>query len=405
MKAFFLLLTGLFSWATWDGVQPRQHLTKAVFYKTIGGKGIETNKALFKTKDGNYVLAGRSDSYSIGDMNMNVIKVDGNGNVVWDKNFGADETEEAHGGIETSDQHLMVVGYSDSYGGGVGMKDFWVIRLDQNGLMKWQKTYGSRTSIDEANDIVETADGGFLVVGSTLSLDNAKSDVLLVKIDKEGNELWRKTYGKEKNDVGNAIIKTKDGYVLVGNTESLGYGRWEVWVVALDENGEERWNKTYGGPDNEMGNTIRETADGNLVVAGYTYSFAEGSHDAWIFEITAEGEKVWSRNLGGMSTDEFFDLAITEDNYIVAAGYTDIYVPDEYYQNTSPLGHNIFIAQLDRNGKVRWQNKIGGEQMQVAQGVVATHKKDGFLVSGYTNENLDTKGMDMFVVKVGNDGN
>lgn len=404
MKTFFLILTSIVSWATWEGAGLHQHQTKALFYKTIGGKGIETNQGLFKTSDGSYILTGRTDSYSIGDMNMNVIKVDEQGNVVWDKNFGSDESEEAYSGIETSDGMLMVVGYSDSYGGGVGLKDFWVIRLDQSGLLKWQNTYGTRTSIDEARDIIETEDGHFLVVGTTLSLESAKSDILLVKIDKEGREVWRKTYGKEKNDMGNSIIRTNEGFLIVGQTESMGYGRWEAWAVALDKEGEQLWERAYGGPDNEMGNAGALAADGNIIITGYTYSFAEGSHDAWIFEIDAKGRKIWDKSLGGMSTDEFFDVIVTEDNHVVAAGYTDIYVPDEFYQNTSPLGHNVFVAKLDRKGNVRWQKNIGGNHMQVAHGLEESHQKNGYLLSGYTNEALDTRGMDMFVLKVDKNG-
>ncbi|MGF1532082.1 MAG: PQQ-binding-like beta-propeller repeat protein [Bernardetiaceae bacterium] len=402
MKAlllFGILLIG--SSAMWYQVGP----TKVEFYQAIGGKGIETNKGIFKTSDQNYVLYGRTDSYGVGDMNMNVIKVNAQGKVVWDKNFGAEESEEAHCGIETSDQHLMIVGYSDSYGGGVGLKDFWVIRLDDKGLLKWQQTYGSRTSIDEANAIAETQEGDFVVVGTTLDLESGLSDMLIIKIDKEGKEIWRKTYGKEKNDMANDVIRTADdGYLVVGQTESLGYGRWEVWVVALDKDGNKVWDKTYGGPDNEMGNAVAVTPDGHFVVAGYSYSFAEGSHDGWLFEINAEGKQLWSKNIGGLSTDEFFDVAITSDNHVVVAGYTDVYVPNEYHENTSPLGHNILVAKLNRKGALLWQHSFGGEQMQIAHGIVEAHDKSGYFLSGYTNENLDTRGMDMFVAKVSTAG-
>ncbi|MEM6298512.1 MAG: PQQ-binding-like beta-propeller repeat protein [Bacteroidota bacterium] len=375
-----------------------------VYYKLIGGKGIETNNSLFKTSDGNYVLAGRTDSYSIGDMNMNVVKVNEEGNVVWDKNFGAEESEEASSGIEASDKHLMIVGHSDSYGGGVGMKDFMVLRLDEKGLLKWQKTYGTNTSIDEASDIVETEDGNFLVVGTSLSLETAASDVMAVMIDKNGNEIWRKTYGFEKNDGAKAVIRTKNGFTIVGQTESLTYGRWEVWVISIDKEGEQVWQRSYGGPDNEMANTIVEMPDGNFVVAGFSYSFSEGSSDAWAFEITADGKKIWDKNLGGMSTDEFFDAAVAADGNVVLAGYTDVYVPNEYFENTSTLGHNIFLAKLNRKGELYWKNTLGGEQMQVAHGIVESHQKDGFVLSGYTNEDIDNKGMDMFVIKVGKNG-
>ncbi len=375
-----------------------------LYYKLIGGKGIETNTSLFKTSDGNYVLAGRTDSYSIGDMNMNVVKVNESGSVVWDKNFGAEESEEASSGIETSDKQLMIVGHSDSYGGGIGMKDFMVLRLDSKGLLKWQKTYGTSTSIDEASDIVETEDGNFLVVGTSLSLETAASDVMAIMIDKNGNEIWRKTYGFEKNDGAKSVIRTETGFMIAGQTESLRYGRWEAWVLAIDKEGKELWQRSYGGPDNEMANTIVEMPDGNLIVAGFSYSFSKGSSDAWAFEITPEGRKIWDTNLGGMSTDEFYDAAVTADGNIVLAGYMDIFVPNEYFENTSSLGHNIFLAKLNRKGELYWKNTIGGEQMQVAHGIVESHDKDGFLLSGYTNEDIDNKGMDMFIVKVGKNG-
>ncbi|MCC5946116.1 MAG: hypothetical protein JJT94_14395 [Bernardetiaceae bacterium] len=383
-------------------LQPYASLQAQVYAK-LGGQGFDAANTIIQSKDGNFILAGRSNSYGTGDMNMNVIKVDKTGKTVWDKNYGGDESEEAYAVAEVADGGYIIVGYSDSYGAGPDMKDIWVVKISDSGLREWDKVLGSRESIDEGQGIVADDEGNFLVVGTTLPISGGNSDILAIKIDGKGNVLWEKKYGSKASEAAHGVCKTQNGFAIIGHSESDGRGKWDMFVVSIDNEGNKIWEKSYGGADNEMGNAIKEDAEGNLILAGYTYTFAEGSHDAWVVKVNKEGKQLWTRNYGGLSTDEAFGIAIEDKGNIVMVGYKDIYEPDEYGNNVSKKSNQVLLVKIAPNGTKIWEKDFGGDRMQVGRGVVIG--ADGsYYIGGYTDENFDNKNMDMLFMKVSPDG-
>lgn len=407
LKYFILLFLLVFatSFTSKTRTEPitANNKTKLAFYKMIGGNGFDAANFLIKTLDGNYILGGRSNSYSNGNMNMNVVKVSPSGSVIWNRNYGDKESEEAYDGIACQDGGYIFVGYSDSFGAGSDIKDMWVVKTGADGTKTWAKTYGTKESIDEAHSIVASDDGGYLILGSTLSLSNGKQSILLIKIDASGNKTWQKNFGGAKSSEANQLIKTDEGYAIIGSTESKGQGKWDIWLIKVDKQGNKTWDKTYGGGDNERGNSIKVMSDGSFVLVGYTYTYAEGSLDAWIIKADKTGKKLWDKAIGGLSTDEAFGIALSDKNEIIVAGYTDIYEPDEYFNNISPLENNILLVKFDAEGKEIWQRSIGGNKSQNAKGIIAT-ADGGFLLGGYTNESDEDKSTDMLFLKVNNKG-
>ena len=401
----FFLFISVTSFTSNGSTSPIRTSKKAqlAFYKMIGGNGFDAANFLIETRDGNYILGGRSNSYSNGNMNMNVVKVSPSGNVIWNRNYGEQESEEAYDGIACEDGGYIFVGYSDSFGAGSDMKDMWVVKTDAEGTKTWAKTYGTKTSIDEAHSIVASEDGGYLILGSTLSLANGKKSISLLKIDASGNKIWQKDFGGEKSTEANQLIKTDTGYAIIGSTEAKGHGKWDIWLIAIDKEGNKTWDKTYGGADNEMANSIKIMPDGSFILVGYTYTFAEGSLDAWIIKTDKTGKKLWDKAIGGLSTDEAFGIAFNDKNEIIVAGYTDIYEPDEYFNNISPLENNILLVKFDAEGEEVWQRSIGGNKSQSAKGIIAT-ADGGFLLGGYTNESDEEKSTDMLFLKVNDKG-
>jgi hypothetical protein len=377
-------------------------ISKKILRKTIGGKGYDAANAIIPTRDGNFILMGRSDSYGAGDMNMNVVKVDKLGNTLWDKNYGADENEEAFAGVETTDKGFIFVGYSDSYGAGPDMKDVWVVKTDAAGQKVWDKTFGTRESIDEARAIIKT-DGGYLIAANTLPIHTGKSDILLIKISESGEKIWEKRFGGSTSEQVHAIVETPTGFALAGHIDSEGAGKWDMLVISVDKNGEKIWEQRYGGGDNEMGNAIAVFPNGDLAVAGYSYTFAQGSHDAWVLRISKEGKKLWDKSFGGLSTDEFFGVVINSKEEIILAGYTDIYEGDAYGNNKSILSNEVFVVKLDGKGTKLWEKTHGGKGMQVVKGIAVQGAEYG--VCGYTDENFDTNNADMLFLQLDESGN
>ena len=209
------------------------------------------------------------------------------GRIVWDRTYGGSGYDEAWSLIQTTDGGYAVAGYTSSKG--AGGYDAWVIRLDQEGNKVWDKTYGGSQD-DGAWSLIQTTDGGYAVAGYTSSKGAGGRDFWVIKLDSQGNIVWDRTYGGRRDDLANSIIQTTDGgFVVAGFTCSKGAGRADAWIIKLDSEGNKKWEKTYGGSMADSINSLIQTIDGGFVVAGFTYSKGAGNSDVWIFKLDRWG--------------------------------------------------------------------------------------------------------------------
>jgi hypothetical protein len=171
----------------------------------------------------------------------------------------------------------VVLGFTVSFGS--GNKDVWLIKTDAQGNMQWDKTFGG-TESEIGFDIKKTTDGGYIITGYTESNSNGLYDVLLIKTDSNGNEIWSKNIGNGNYESGSSVTQTFDGgFIITGYTISYGNGARDIWLIKIDGNGNEEWTQTYGGILNEGGHQILQTLSGGYVVVGYTESRGNGQKD------------------------------------------------------------------------------------------------------------------------------
>ncbi len=200
--------------------------------KRYGGEDPERANSIISTTDG-YVIAGLTDTWGHGREDAYVVKIDKDGNRLWHNAYGFKGDETANQIIETKDGGYILVGSSDSdYR---NQKGVYVVKLRSDGMRQWQSLYGSREN-DEGFGIAEAADG-YVVAGYTKGTDNYDSDVYLIKIDKNGNIMWERKYGSSKDDRANAIIKVNGGYAITGYSTSIENYSKEVYLLRVDENG------------------------------------------------------------------------------------------------------------------------------------------------------------------------
>jgi hypothetical protein len=158
-----------------------------------------------------------------------------------------------------------------------GSQDCWLVRVDAAGNLIWSKTYGG-TGSDGVPTMIQTYDGGFAFFGPTMSFGAGAQDAWLVKVDSNGNIQWNKTYGGTANEYAVYIIQTADrGYTLAGGTMSSGAGGEDVWLIKTDTSGNMLWNTTWGGPNNEEAYSLCQANDGSYVIVAYTRSFGFGT--------------------------------------------------------------------------------------------------------------------------------
>jgi uncharacterized delta-60 repeat protein len=264
-----------------------------LWHKTYGGSSCDEARAIAPTSDGGYVVAGWTTSFgadSFGD--VWVLKLDGFGNVQWEKRYGGMKKDKAYVIAPTSDGGYVVAGVTESFGD-TYYGDVWILKLNSVGGVEWQKTYGG-TDRDEAYAIALTSDGGYVMAGMTRSFGDVAGDVWVLKLDRFGNVQWQKRYGRDYyTDYAYAIAPTLDGgYVVAGKTYSsggVGGGGYDVWVLKLDSSGNVQWQWTYGGERNDEAHAVVPAFDGGYVVVGITESFGAGWEDAWILKLNADG--------------------------------------------------------------------------------------------------------------------
>lgn len=269
---------------------------------TFGGASDDYGYSVQQTADGGYILAGDTRSYGAGDADIWLIKTDSKGNEQWSRTFGGTKVDLMDRGSarQTSDGGYIITGYTYSYG--AGDADVWLIKTDSNGIEQWNKTFGA-DGCEYAASVQQTADGGYIVTGRTTSFGAAEADAWLIRTDSNGIEQWNRTFGGANYDYGYSVQQTADGgYVIAGSTN----GRQDVWLIKTDSNGTEEWNTIFGGPAKaDEGYSVQQTTDGGYILAGYTESYGTaGSADVWFIRTDSNGIEQWNVTAGGTGLEK-----------------------------------------------------------------------------------------------------
>jgi hypothetical protein len=194
--------------------------------------------------------------------------------------------------VQTADGGYALVGLT--YSSGAGNADGWLVKTDGFGNQQWSKTYGGAGE-DYPQSLTQTAGGGYAFAGYTKSYGAGNADAWLVKTDASGNTQWARTFRGTQNDAASGMVQTADGgYAFAGLTGSFGAGSSDVWLVKTDSLGNLLWNKTYGGTNDDgvWGGFLVQTSDGGYAMPAYTSSFGAGGNDAWLIKTDAAGNAV-----------------------------------------------------------------------------------------------------------------
>jgi hypothetical protein len=292
--------------------------------KTFGGPNPDYASAVQQTTDAGYMVAGNTNSYGAGDYDAWLVKTDSDGNEVWNKTFGGTHYERASPVQQTTDGGYIFPGITESYG--AGGADFWLVKTDSDGNKQWDKTFGG-ISDDMPHSFQQTTDGGYILAGETRSYGAGSTDIWLVKTDSDGNKQWDKTFGGTSYDWSWSVQQTTDGgYILAGETRSYDVGNGDFWLVKTASNGNELWNRTYGvATDWERPYSVLQTTDGGYIVAGKTNYGAGLIGDFWLVKADSNGNEVWNKTFGGTDDDTGRIMQQTSDGGYIIAGHTNSY--------------------------------------------------------------------------------
>ena len=299
----------------------------------------ESANSIQRTRDGGYIVAGGASTsiYSY----AWVLKLDSNGDIEWQNSYGTGEGKEYANSIQQTKDDGYIVAGSIRPSGAAG-RDAWVLKLDSNGSIQWQKSYGAGPTmgrIEYANSIQQTKDDGYIVAGST-GAGAAGPNMWVFKLDSAGGIEWQKTYGGDGFDTARDIQQTWDGgYIVAGYSDPAGNGRNDIWAVKLDNAGAIEWHKTYGTEGWESARDIEQTRDGGYILAGDGYA-----DDAFLLKFDSAGGLEWQKTYGGIGSDFLTSVHQTPGTYkYFAAGYTASYGVADY---------DVWLLKLDHEGDV-----------------------------------------------------
>lgn len=410
--------------------------------KTYGGSGDEIARGVIETSDGGYAVIGYTNSTdgditdkSLSENDFWVLKLDINGNIQWQKTYGGSGDDKGRAIIQTNDGGYAITGPSMSSDGdgsqNKGFHDHWLVKLDQQGNIQWEKSYGF-SGHDHSHSLFQTNDGGYFIGGyldvtasngegnetitSKITRKHGVGEFWAQKLDANGNLQWRRYFGGSSNDRIYKVLRTHDdNFLLVGSSESNDFdikntnGSYDVWVVKINNDGSLLWEKSFGGSGIDDGYSAVKTDDGNYLIAGTTISNdglvsnPKGNADVWVLKINDNGDLLWEKSFGGSAFDSASAISQSTNifsSYLIAgnskSGDGDL---------KSNNGENDFwVFKIDRNGKLLFEKSFGGSGLDFAYGVTTT-RDDKIVVVGETestDKDITTNkgGKDIWIVKI-----
>jgi len=357
------------------------------FAKVFGGASIEYFEfpnLIIQTSDGGYLVLGYTQSYGAGSGDIWLLKINQDGTLDWNVTFGGENYDDSRSLIETSDNKYLVSGYTRSYG--AGGNDIWLLKISQDGTLDWNQTYGGE-NYEFPTSLIETSDNKYLVSGGTQSYGAGSNDIWLLKINQDGTLDWNHTFGGESSESSTSLIETSDNeYLVSGYTQSYGAGSDDIWLLKINQDGTLDWNHTFGGESSESSTSLIETSDNEYLVSGFTYSYGAGSVDIWLLKINEDGTLDWNVTFGGESYESSTSLIETSDNKYLVSGFT--------YSYGAGSG-DIWLLKINQDGTLDWNETFGGGASSEFPTSLIETSDNEYLMIGSAGDDSDQ----MFVVK------
>ncbi|WP_375238055.1 hypothetical protein [Aurantibacter sp.] len=329
------------------------------------------------------------------------------GDLEFAQNYGGQKNESGQSVVATLDGGYAILGYTQSTNGDITDKDedsfdYWLLKFNASNELLWSKTYGG-TLDDRGNDIVATQDGGFAITGygssndNDISINNGNQDFWISKLDSDGNIIWEKSFGYSGSDRAYSIIQTQDqGFLISGVldvTASAGEGNsknyfiehagGDYWAIKLDSNGNQEWTKYFGGNLSDDPYGITQTVDGNFILVGSSDSEDvditnnKGSYDYWIVSISNSGVLLWEKNFGGTEIDEARGITNTSDGNFLIIGNTR---SNDVDVSNNIGGSDIWLLKISPFGELLWEKTLGGTGFDIGNSI--SKSINGYIISG-----------------------
>ncbi len=354
--------------------------SQTLFQKSYSHLGFEAGTCVIKTTDGGYLEAGTTGTGTFGPDKFYIVKTDYAGGVLWSKTYSGDVSEYLACVIQTTDGGYMLVGTTFSFNSSP-YGDILVIKINATGLISWQKHYGY-TGYDYGESVQQTADGGYIIGGLTSSFGAGYYDYFIMKIDSVGYGAWGTTIGGTGNDYAFAVLQTSDGgYMIAGQENSYSvtqFNPYNIMLCKLNAAGNVLWSKAYGGglaAGNYVCNSLRSTTDGGFILCGWTDGAGAGLQDVFMMKTDSAGILQWSKTYGGTNSDFGYDVQQTANGGYAIVGST---------KSFGAGNDDAYLITTDATGNMVWSVCYGDTAIDRANSLEQT-ADGGFIIAGETS--------------------
>ncbi|RME99422.1 MAG: hypothetical protein D6772_07735 [Bacteroidetes bacterium] len=384
--SFFLFCANGFSQGGWEVI--------------FGGNREDLGVAVLSTVDHGFIQVGYSESFgSDGDIDIYVARTDVDGTLLWQREYDEGLTEQPGDIIQMPDGSFMIVGHANVVDGNPGgsRDQVYLLHIDAQGefLQSWR--YANDGLNQRGRKIARTDDGGFIIIGSTSEAELSKTDVLVLRLDSNGQEVWRQTYGNTgTTESGADILEVPGGFLFMANGDfSSSNPSDDVGIYKIDQDGEVI-SVTFFGNENEFEaiQDFTRTSDGKVVGVGTAQNF----RSALFLKCNLDGEVLWTRTLDiTAGDDQLRGIVETPQGKLTAVGYA---TPEE------SVAINVILAQLNADGSLDWQRVLGQEFVsnRFAESI-ALAKDGGFIIGGFSAEEEAVIINDVIFIRVDENGN
>lgn len=345
MKRFFSLLVLLSAWTSLVQAQ-------ITFSKEYGGFYDEDGRWMEQTSDSGFVMVGGTETYSNGQSDIWLVRTDAYGNVLWNRSYGDTQFDFANMVRITSDGGFVIAGFTGSFG--AVNNDGWIIKTDGSGNIQWTRMIGDN-GIQEIEAIIQTTDGGYAALGYNQSTGTQWYDMWLIRLNANGTVRWQKNIGGQGYEIGNSLQQTPDGgFILNGQSYSYGLEDGDYVLYKTDSAGTVQWYKNYDFAGLQESHHVCYTpADGGFLMVGDADDTPNGLGDTDIFLIKtdANGDTLWTKNLGGTKKDGGKTVEVTSDGGYIIGGIT---------RSFGLINPNYYLGKLDASGNLEWENVTYG---------------------------------------------
>jgi hypothetical protein len=374
-----------------DGIAPdfdKPELTWQKFYGDV--QRDDWANCIIPTHDGGYIFAGGTrlrPGGSTDPSDIYIAKLDVDGNLKWDTTYGTPYDDEAYKIIHALDGGYIIAGMLGING---TVSAAHIMKINEKGDSVWANVFTSAD--DNAFFGIDTSEsGGYIMVGKTLNRTEDVLAILLLEVSPGGGEIWRQVHIHNRYAVGYGVVTVEDGYAIAGYAQSYGISGLDVYLFRVDSVGNVLWDSLYGGPHYDKGFDLELTSDSGFIIVGVE-DVNPGLGNAYIIRTDSSGKQMWTRIVGGSASDWAVDVTSLHGSNYAITGMTE---------SMGNGGRDVLLIRIDDNGSVFPLLTFGGADDDTGSSIIPS-TFGGFVIAGSTLSNRTYN--DAYIIKTSSQG-